>query len=51
MQADEALNEFISMVIGAIKDYKYEGTIDGWDYDWAYENVLLFTITIMSTIG
>lgn len=38
-------------IISAVESYKYDGTVDDWQYDWTYPKALLFTITIMTTIG
>ena len=29
----------------------YDGTVDGWTWDWTYANALLFTLSIMTTVG
>jgi hypothetical protein len=50
-KANDSLYDLTNMVVNAIGSHKYDGTINGWDYDWTFENSLLFTITIMSTIG
>jgi hypothetical protein len=39
------------MIVNAIGNNNYDGTVDGWEYDWSFQNTLLFTITIMSTVG
>lgn len=39
-----------NFVISYVNDYGYDGT-DEWDYDWVFSKSLLFTITIMTTIG
>ena len=48
------INLFISYVINATKDHGYDGEIEGWEYFWhpnQFPKALLFTITIMTTIG
>ena len=48
------LNLFISYVINATQEYQYDGEIEGWTYFWhpnEFPKALLFTITIMTTIG
>lgn len=43
----ETLKNF---VIQYNSDYGYDGTED-WDYSWTFAKSLLFTVTIMTTIG
>lgn len=50
-KAQSDLYELVAMVVKAVQNHKYDGTVDGWEYDWSLQNSLLFTITIMSTIG
>ena len=53
-KVEEDLNLFISYVINATVDYGYDGEIEGWDFFWhqdQFPKALLFTITIMTTIG
>jgi len=38
-------------IIGATENFNYDGTVDEWNYDWVFPKALLFTITIMTTIG
>ena len=40
-----------TFIINAVENYKYDGTVDDWNYDWTYPKAVLFTITIMTTIG
>ncbi|CAB4062937.1 unnamed protein product [Lepeophtheirus salmonis] len=44
------LNTLKHFVVEYNSDYGFDGT-DDWDYSWTFANSLLFTITIMSTIG
>jgi hypothetical protein len=37
--------------VEATQSYKYDGTIDGWNTWWTFPKSLLFTITIMTTVG
>ncbi|TRY67796.1 hypothetical protein TCAL_15883 [Tigriopus californicus] len=39
-----------NFVISYVNDYGYDGT-EEWNYDWVFSKSLLFTITIMTTIG
>ncbi|XP_066975186.1 TWiK family of potassium channels protein 7-like [Macrobrachium rosenbergii] len=38
-------------IIRAVKTTRYDGEVKGWNYAWTIPNSLLFTMTIMSTIG
>ena len=53
-KTEEDINLYISYVINATIDFNYDGEIEGWDYFWhpkEFPKALLFTITIMTTIG
>ena len=53
-KTEEDINLYISYVINATRDFQYDGEIEGWDYFWhpkEFPKALLFTITIMTTIG
>ena len=53
-KVEDDLKLFISYVINATLDYNYDGEIEGWDFFWhqdQFPKALLFTITIMTTIG
>ena len=53
-KTEEDINLYISYVINATRDFNYDGEIEGWDYFWhpkEFPKALLFTITIMTTIG
>ena len=46
----EDLATLKTFVLGYANDYGYDGS-DTWDYDWTFPKSLLFTITIITTIG
>ena len=46
----EDLATLKTFVLGYANDYGYDGS-DKWDYDWTFPKSLLFTITIITTIG
>ena len=41
----------VSFIVKSIEELKYDGEIETWDYDWSFQKSLLFTISIMTTIG
>ena len=43
--------ELVEYIVQSIKEVDYDGDINTWDYDWTFQKALLFTITIMTTIG
>lgn len=45
------LRTFVSFIVNATEDYQYDGYVEGWDTSWTFPKALLFTITIMTTIG
>ncbi|CAG0892771.1 unnamed protein product [Darwinula stevensoni] len=45
------LDRFKDFLIGVVQDTGYTGTKDVWDYSWTFPKTLLFTITILTTIG
>jgi hypothetical protein len=44
------LDTLKKFVVTYNSDYNYDMTED-WDYDWTFPKALLFTITIMTTVG
>ena len=50
-KVDEDLRIYTEFIVNSTRDYNYDGAIDGWDYFWTLPKALLFTITIMTTIG
>ena len=43
--------DLVRYIVKSIKEVNYDGDINTWDYDWTFQKALLFTITIMTTIG
>ena len=49
MSAD--LHSLAAQIVSAAENLNYDGEVEGWSKDWFFPNALLFTITIMTTIG
>ena len=45
------LHQYITKIVDASGENNYDGEVETWDYDWTFPNALLFTVTIMSTVG
>jgi len=50
-KAEADLRDHIMKITNAAADKGYDGEVEGWSYEWTFPNTLLFTITIMTTIG
>ena len=50
-QVDEDLHSLAAQIVSAAENLNYDGEVEGWSKDWFFPNALLFTITIMTTIG
>ena len=48
---DSDLRGYISFIVDAAENNDYDGTVDGWDYWWTFPKSLMFTITLMTTVG
>ena len=48
---EEGLDNIIKNIVKARRDHNYDGSVDGWVYDWTFTKALLFTVTIMTTVG
>ena len=40
-----------TQIIGAVKEHSYDGQVRGWTYDWTFPKALLFTCSIVTTLG
>merc|ERR1712079_148199 len=45
------LHSLAAQIVSAAENHNYDGEVEGWSKDWFFPNALLFTITIMTTIG
>lgn len=45
------LQAYCKNLIDAVDNNNYDGTVDGWYWAWNFPNTLLFTLSIMTTIG
>jgi len=50
-KAEADLRAHVMKITKAAADKGYDGEVEGWSYEWTFPNTLLFTITIMTTIG
>ncbi|XP_037094143.1 TWiK family of potassium channels protein 7-like [Pollicipes pollicipes] len=50
-KVQNSLKQLEQYVADAVNTYQYDGTVDGWNTDWTFSKALLFTISIMTTIG
>ncbi|XP_043201980.1 two pore potassium channel protein sup-9-like [Amphibalanus amphitrite] len=50
-EVNKKLKVLETFVSDAVTTYNYDGTVEGWNYDWTLSKSLLFTISIMTTIG
>lgn len=45
------LQIYVTNLVDALDNNNYDGTVDGWYWAWNFPNTLLFTLSIMTTIG
>ena len=50
-ESERDIRTFVQFVVNATRDYSYDGSVEGWEKSWTFPKALLFTITIMATIG
>jgi len=50
-KVEEDLHSITMKIVDAAVNLDYDGEVDTWTYSWTFPNTLLFTITIMTTIG
>ena len=51
VKVEEDLKAMVSRIVTACEENNYDGEIDTWDMAWTFPNALLFTVTIMTTVG
>ena len=51
VKVEEDLTALVSKIVTACDENNYDGEIDTWDKAWTFPNALLFTVTIMTTVG
>ena len=51
VKVEEDLNALVSKIVTACEENNYDGEIETWDMAWTFPNALLFTVTIMTTVG
>ena len=66
-KTEKKLKKLVEQVVAAADTNGYDGNVrfrvfkrfsldffvqvEGWDYDWSFTSALLFTVTIMTTVG
>lgn len=45
------IHSLIVKIVEAASNLNYDGEVETWTRSWTFPNTLLFTITIMTTIG
>ena len=45
------VHAYIGKIVAAYDEHNYDGEVDTWSYDWTLPNAVLFTVTIMTTVG
>lgn len=47
------LKQLDLFIVSVVKDFNYDGTMneEEWDREWTFGNGLLYTVTILTTIG
>ncbi|GFW58203.1 TWiK family of potassium channels protein 7 [Trichonephila clavipes] len=49
----QELKDLDKFIVGVVKNFSYDGTMDenNWDREWTFGNGLLYSVTILTTIG
>ena len=50
-KVNESLYTYVEKLVEASNDVGFDGSNDTWDKAWTFPNSLLFTVTIMTTVG
>jgi len=50
-KVEEDIHSLVKKIVDAADNLNYDGEVDTWTRSWTFPNTLLFTITIMTTIG
>lgn len=50
-KVQERLKGFELYIIDLVEEYQYDGQYGKWEYDWVFPKSLLYSVSLMSTIG
>ena len=51
LKVEGDIHSLIVKIVEAASNLNYDGEVETWTRSWTFPNTLLFTITIMTTIG
>lgn len=51
LKVEHDLHLLIKQILIEAKRFKYDGSLNNWDWEWTSARALLFTISVMTTVG